>query len=331
MSQENVKWGRRFVGGVVCVGVLLALVTPAMAAFPGRNGRIAYADPDHGMFSVWPNGAGRHRLVRHGVGPAYSPRGDRIVFWRFFEFRFPGGGFTELGRLELIAANGRRHRVLTGGDDYHPAWAPDGKRIVFARDNPCNRYYNAEGDCPPSVQRDKKYGVLIRGPRGRTRVVTHAFARQPVWSANGRSITYLGSAVSGQLALYAIRPDGSSVREIARGNDDLGFQDQDRSPDGSRIVLGYSTVRGGSGILDIRPDGTGLRRLVRNGWAPAYSPDGRWIVFSRPDERHCGFARHALWVMRANGDHPRVLRYRSGQRSGQRICGYGPDWQPLPR
>jgi hypothetical protein len=136
MSQENVKWGRRFVGGVVCVGVLLALVTPAMAAFPGRNGRIAYADPDHGMFSVWPNGAGRHRLVRHGVGPAYSPRGDRIVFWRFFEFRFPGGGFTELGRLELIAANGRRHRVLTGGDDYHPAWAPDGKRIVFARDNP---------------------------------------------------------------------------------------------------------------------------------------------------------------------------------------------------
>jgi Tol biopolymer transport system component len=99
----------------------------------------------------------------------------------------------------------------------------------------------------------------------------------------------------------------------------------DWSPDGSRIAFGYST-NNRSDIAEIRSDGTGRRRLVRNGAAPAYSPDGRWIAFSRPGERHCGLRKFALWVMRANGGHPRVLR----NRSGQRICGYGPDWQPLP-
>jgi sugar lactone lactonase YvrE len=47
-------------------GVLLSSVTPAQAAFPGRNGRIAFLDSDGGLSSVWPNGVGRQRLVRHG-------------------------------------------------------------------------------------------------------------------------------------------------------------------------------------------------------------------------------------------------------------------------
>jgi len=71
MSQENVEMVRPFVGGVVCLGALLASVTPAMAAFPGRNGRIAYSDSDGAIWSVLPNGLGGHRLVRQAVREAH--------------------------------------------------------------------------------------------------------------------------------------------------------------------------------------------------------------------------------------------------------------------
>jgi Tol biopolymer transport system component len=296
-------------------------VLPAHAAFPGRNGRIAFVESNGSLVSVRPSGVGRHRLRREGAAPAYSPRGDRIVFTRFFrlEIDHPFISRFDLSRLELIGANGRGHSVLTGGDDYSPAWAPDGKRIVFARDNPCNRYYGAEAECPPRVQQDRKYGILVRRRDGSTRVVTHD-GWSPSWSPNGKLISYVHTHASGGSDLYAIRPDGSGIRRLARITD-LGSHDW--SPDGRRIV--FSSVTG-SYIGVVRRDGTGLRELAGNGVAPAYSPDGRWIVFTRPDERHCGFAQSALLVMRASGGHPRVLR----NRFGQRICGYGPDWQPLP-
>jgi Tol biopolymer transport system component len=312
---------RRAVLGVACVGIAAVSVTPAQGAFPGRNGRIAYVDSGNGISSVWPDGTGRRQLVRRGGPPTYSPRGDRIVFPREFKLAIdhPLISFFELSRLELVTANGGRRRVLTDGDDFAPGWAPKGRRIVFSRVEPCARYSNAEADCPPSVQQDKKYGILIRWRDGRTRVVTRN-GWDPEWSPNGKLIMYRHEVPGDRTGLYAIKPDGSRARLLVRTRE---VEAHEWSPDGSRIVFTYGPNR--ADIAEVRSDGTRRRRLIRNGMAPAYSPDGRWIVFARSDERHCGYAESALWVISSSGGHPRVLRYRSGRR----ICGYGPDWQPL--
>ena len=58
---------------------------PAHAAFPGRNGRIAYAaerDVSSDVWSVLPDGSRPRRLTGTGLDydPSWSPGGGRIAF-----------------------------------------------------------------------------------------------------------------------------------------------------------------------------------------------------------------------------------------------------------
>jgi Tol biopolymer transport system component len=328
MSQENTGLYRLCIGGLVGAVALLCGAVPAEGAFPGRNGRIAYLDSYGGISSVWASGVGRQRVVRrHGGAPEYSPRGDRLAFSRFYVLSAEPNPIVsrfELSRLELVRKDGRERTVLTtGADDYSPAWAPNGRRIAFARSNPCDKYYNAEADCPPKVQQDKKYGILIRRRDGRTRVVTR-MGWDPVWSPDGKLILYTDLRDG---SLDAIKPDGGNARPVVRRS---AFGGHDWSPDGRRIV--FSSGSGEDSYIGVvRRDGTGFRRVVGNGEAPAYSPDGRWIVFVRPDHRNFDQRRcndtsgQSLWAVAAGGGQARMLRYRSGDP----ICGAGPDWQPL--
>src|SRR4030067_1036085 len=57
-------------------------------------------------------------------------------------------------------------------------------------------------------------------------------------------------------------------------------------------------------------DGTGVVRLTNNGWpdlAPAFSPDGRLIVFTTIEGPSDG-----LWLMDSDGSNPRQLTATSG-------------------
>ena len=306
---------------------LVGVVSAAEASFPGRNGRIAYLDSRGGISSVWPSGAGEQRLVTRGREPAYSPRGDRIAFTRLFELAFEGGS-AFVGRLGVAGLNGR-HRTLTHGDDHWPAWAPDGTRTVFARSDPCDKYYNSEADCPPRVQRNKRYGILVRRRGGRTKVLARN-GTQPAWSPDGKLITYVHGQRNGSPRLNLIKPDGTRARSLARPRV-LG-QSPDWSPDGSRIVFASGFAEDAS-IWVVRRNGTGRHRLARNADRPSYSPDGRWIVFVRVSGfgqrgyRHCDEnAGYMLWLIPASGGRPRPLR----SHSGVPVCGEGPDWQPRP-
>jgi Tol biopolymer transport system component len=66
------------------------------------------------------------------------------------------------------------------------------------------------------------------------------------------------------------------------------------SPDGLSILFASHRdhTDNGRDIYEMRPDGTSVKRLTRaNAETPAWSPDGRYIVFSAG----------GLFVMRANG------------------------------
>jgi Tol biopolymer transport system component len=82
---------------------------------------------------------------------------------------------------------------------------------------------------------------------------------------------------------------------------------------------------GRADVFVIRRDGRGLRRLTRRGgYAPAWSPDGRWIAFLRRGDIH---------VVRSSGGARRRL-VNAPSRDALDTRGEfatSLDWQPLPR
>jgi Tol biopolymer transport system component len=72
---------------VACLVALSAVSEKAEAAFPGKNGRIAYAGwnrgKDYEIYTINPNGSGKTQLTHNNtddIDPAYSPDGKKIVY-----------------------------------------------------------------------------------------------------------------------------------------------------------------------------------------------------------------------------------------------------------
>jgi Tol biopolymer transport system component len=91
---------------------------------------IAYGHdlPQSDIWLVRPDGSDAHAITRGGDPewlPAWSPSGDEIAFVRGYE------GDTSIWIIKPDGTGARR--VTSGPHDMAPAWAPDGKRLVFSR------------------------------------------------------------------------------------------------------------------------------------------------------------------------------------------------------
>jgi Tol biopolymer transport system component len=85
--------------------------------------------------------------------------------------------------------------------------------------------------------------------------------------------------------VYSVKPDGSGLRNLTRDRSSDQFSPA-WSADGRRItyVEADGTPTFGDELWTMRADGSRKRRLTRNDTGdeqPAWSPDGKWIVFSR--------------------------------------------------
>ena len=308
----------------IAVGVL---ATEALGAFPGKPGRIAYHD-DGAIYAIRPNGTGLRTIVRANApaGPSYSPGGRRLVFTTY-----PDRLRIERNTLEVVRADGTRRRRLAKRGDHWPHWSPNGRRLVFIREHPCAAYENLEEPpCPARLQRSTNWGLTVY-TGGRTRSLLNRGAYS-AWSPVGGWIVF---SALGHLEL--IRPDGSGLRSVFTDPRVVG--EPEWSPNGRRIVFAYypdgppdpnATTAPRVGIASIRADGTGFRELTSDGFSPAYSPDGRHIVFTRQLRRFCDFGTYGalglLWLMRPDGTGQRLVQTRTGRP----FCGADPDWQSLP-
>jgi Tol biopolymer transport system component len=113
--------------------------------------------------------------------------------------------------------------------------------------------------------------------------------------------------VRDSLALFRARPDGSHRRRMTHRP--AFFPDW--SPDRKRMVFDFPDAKGNEQIATVRADGSGFRRLTHLpgiSEVARFSPDGKVLVFDRspilPDDPDFFTS---LWVMKADGDHPRPL------------------------
>jgi Tol biopolymer transport system component len=209
---------------------------------------------DQEIFVMNANGSGLRQITKNKVddgGPAWSPKGDRLVFHRFLG---AGAGAD----LFTVRVNGRSERNLTRSPrivDSYPVWSPDGREIVFMRDDsgsendiatirPDGSNLRALTDTPtdeegPDWSPDGKgivfqwngappgedYDVYVMSGDGGsppTRLTT-AEGFTPVWSPDGRKIVFSNNPRPRRRGdvpqLFTMRADGSREKRVRPGFD----------------------------------------------------------------------------------------------------------------
>src|SRR3989441_10749214 len=186
------------------------------------------------------------------------------------------------------------------GGNVDPVWAPDGKRIAFARFR---------------TGRSEVFAINVGGT-GETQLTTEG-GFPGAWSPDGTRIAFANSS-DGDEEVFILNLDGSGVTRLT----DNTFRDFPTawSPNGAQILFQSDREEGDEEIYVMNADGSGVTRLTHSpgrdeGDRAGWSPDGTRIVFS--SDRDAGLLH--VFVMNADGSG--VTQLTSGDRSEERRVG----------
>jgi len=243
--------------------------------------------------------------------PAWSPDGRQIAFTS--NQTDPTRFFPDVW---VMNADGSNMRRLTDGPADcpndpcgrgHPSWSPDGKRLAY--------------------QAFAWIDVINSDGTGHRRLWTKGNeatgACCPAWSPGaGRRIAFTVGGEGIPAQLWVMKADGTGKKRLARAPDGYAYTFPTWSPAGRWIA--FSLIReprppkygNATGVLGIvRSDGKGRIRRLKAGsapWMPAWSHDGRRIVFSDTLKQ----------IAVVDLDTGKLVRLRAGQK---------PFWSPNDR
>jgi len=278
-------WRAAAVTVTVAVAALGGLVGCAGDDSDGPTGRVVlFGSPE--MLLV-PAAGGRPE--RFGIGErefwdlAFAPDGNRVAF-------IPARGIESDGITIMNLKEGQTTVIPNQPPQdqfgsYDMAWAPDGKSLAF-------------------VNGADVYVVSIDGT-GLRRV---GRGDSPSWALDGTRIVFSSGDNRGDnLDLAVVRADGTGLRVLGRG------QHPDVSPSGEMVA--YSTR---TGIFVRALAGGESRLVVPNGFDPVWSPDGKFLAFTRYTE--CGHAACSgrVFVVPVEGGAPHAIGPTMGDPGGPR-------------
>lgn len=312
---------RKSLSALVTAALLAsAAAVTAGATAPGTNGRLVFTaqvGPHTQLFTIEPNGSGITQVTHFKDGSEalnanWSPDGKRIAFER--DYPYPHAV------VDTMNADGSNLLLLTPKAplktylyDAIPVYAPDGKRLLVARNIAYTESNNGPRDHTELVLMTLNGRVLHRvtpymptGPNG------NHFPDHPQFSPDGKRIVYV-KKLGRKSAGFVINVTGSGLKQVTPWA--LGVDDRiDWSPDGSLILFSnaHDDAHGiVSNIYTIHPDGTGLEQITheKNGSrisdkADSWSPDGKQIMFVRDTG-----PTSSLFVMNADGSETKQLTH----------------------
>lgn len=212
-------------------------------------------------------------LNQGATDPAVSPDGKTIAI-------------AARGWIWLMDATTREARRLTksGAVDSRPAWSPDGRQIVFVRDD----------------TKDTSI-VLIDAGNGREKVLVDspALDLDPIFSRDGRAVFY-SSAESGDLDLWRVETTTGVKKRLTS---DRGQELQPQPAPGDAQLFYVSKVGSIDSIAVINLSDNSKRILHSEGIASqmrfAIKLDGRSFAAALPVQD-----RWQLWLMDTKGSPP---------------------------
>jgi Tol biopolymer transport system component len=196
-----------------------------------------------------------------------------------------------------------------------PAWSPDGKQIAFAA--------HMRGKDP-----DRGIEIYIMNADGSNiKQVTEDLASydvSPTWSPDGKQIAFTKCVFDAKWrekssAICVMNSDGSNVRKLI---DDTAMRGSPRAPDWSpdrgRIAFHETDTNSPNRVWIMDADGSNARMVYKWGEHPAWSPDGRRIVFASKQAAWKAWKSIDIYMMDADGSNVKIL------------TDVGPSWDTYP-
>ena len=253
-----------------------------------------------------------------------------------------------INQICMISADGSGYVQLTdqSTNTYYPAISPDSQSVVFAvnkydyfdlymltlsnsnlvqlTDNIGNSFspdFSLDGNQILFVNRvaGKTSGLWVMSSTGQNPHVLYACSKDIVgaaWSPDGNTIAFAMAVdlqYTYEIFLLDLRSPNAQPRRITQGLSGIGGS-LDWSKDGRSLVLFAGPVAAREVYkLDIATGATTQLTFGGNNAAPAFSPDGQYIVYNSLRNND----QADLYIMRADGHSTRQLTNNPE-----------PDWQP---